>query len=87
MGVREVTCESRMPSQDKKDVAHIVALRAQKMVGKDFSISHCRGGEDPILWLPDIFLGAINAKHLGHDAYYDALKDFLIVERKTPDSA
>jgi hypothetical protein len=87
MGVKEVTCEARMASQDKQDVAHLVALRNQKRVAPDFTIQHCRGGDDPLLWLPDIFLGAINSKHLGDDWYYDALKDFLIVERTTPESA
>jgi hypothetical protein len=87
MGVREVICEARMPAQNQKDVAHIVALRGQKVVDRDFSISHCRGGDDPLLWIPDIFLGAINAKHLGQDTYYEALKDLLILERKTPESA
>lgn len=87
MGVKEVICEARMPSQDKKDLAHLVGLRNQKSVAHDFTIQHCRGGDDPLLWLPDIFLGAINSKHLGDDWYYDALKDFLIVERTTPESA
>lgn len=87
MGIQEVVCEARTPAQNTKDVAHIVALRGQKVVDRDFTISHCRGGDDPLLWIPDIFLGAINAKRLGEDSYYESLKDFLILERKTPGSA
>lgn len=86
MGIRSVTCEGRTAPQDKKDLAHIVALRNQKRVAKDFGINHCRGGDDPLLWLPDIFLGAINSKYLGDHSYYDALSKFLLVESKTPDS-
>lgn len=86
MGVRDVTCEARTPSQNKDDLAHIVALRSQKVVSADFRINHCRGGEDPLLWLPDIFLGAINARHKGDSRYYDALQEFLILESKTPES-
>ncbi|KRE72669.1 hypothetical protein [Arthrobacter sp. Soil762] len=87
MGIREVVCEARMPAQNQRDIAHIVALRGQKVVDRDFTISHCRGGDDPLLWIPDIFLGAINAKYAGQDTYYEALKDLLILERRTPDSA
>lgn len=86
MGVLQVTCESRTESQNKKDLAHIVALRGQKVVSTDFLISHCRGGEDPLLWLPDIFLGAINSNHLGESEYLEQLKGFLVLEEKTPES-
>lgn len=86
MGVQEVTCEARTASQNKSDLAHIVALRRQKIVTPDFRINHCRGGEDPLLWLPDIVLGAINAMHKGNSWYYDALREFLILEKTTPES-
>lgn len=86
MGIRQVTCESRMASQDKADVAHLLKLRSQKILGPEFDIAHRRGGDDPLLWIPDIFLGAINAHHAGNNEYYEALKGFLIYEAKTPDS-
>lgn len=86
MGIQKVVCEARTSAQNQKDVAHIVALRGQKVIDRDFTISHCRGGDDPLLWIPDIFLGAINAKHLGEDSYYESLKELLILERKTPES-
>lgn len=86
MGVRNVICEARTASQDKKDRAHIVALRNQRKVEQGFDIDHCRGGDDPLLWLPDIFLGAINSRHLGNSWYYDALSEFMILESKTADS-
>lgn len=86
MGVRDVVCESRMAKQDKDDVAHLLKLRNQRVLGPEFDITHCRGGDDPLLWIPDIFLGAINASHAGNDEYYEALKDFFIYDSKTPDS-
>lgn len=86
MGIGELVCESRSDSLNKKDLQHISLLRNQKAVAKEFRITHCLGGDDPLLWLPDIFLGAVNAKHRGDSSYYDALKGFLIVERRTPDS-
>lgn len=86
MGVRNVVCEARTSAQNQKDIAHIVALRGQKVVDRDFTISHCRGGDDPLLWIPDIFLGAINAKHQGEDSYYETLRELLILERRTPES-
>lgn len=86
MGVQDVVCESRMPSQDKTDVAHLLKLRNQKIIPPEFDITHCRGGDDPLLWLPDIFLGAINANHTGNSEYYDALKNLIVYDEKTPDS-
>lgn len=86
MGVHDVVCESRMANQDKADVAHLLKLRNQKILLPEFDITHCRGGDDPLLWLPDVFLGAINANHSGNSEYYEALKDFFIYDAKTPDS-
>lgn len=86
MGIQQVTCESRMENQDKKDVAHLLTLRQKKFVDPEFDITHCRGGDDPLLWIPDIFLGAINANHKGVSEHYDALKDFFVYNATTEDS-
>lgn len=86
MGVQKVICESRMQKQDKDDVAHLLKLRNQRVLAPEFDIDHCRAGDDPLLWLPDVFLGAVNAKHAGNDEYYKALQEFVIYDAKTPDS-
>jgi len=86
MGVESVVCEARTPAQDQKDLAHIVALRSQGVVTDKFRIDHCRGGDDPLLWLPDILLGAVNSAYLGTHEYLDVLKEQIVFEARTPES-
>lgn len=86
MGIHQLTCESRTESQNKKDIAHLLTLRQRKWVLDQFDISHCRGGDDPLLWIPDVFLGAINARHKGVTEHYEALKDFVVYDAATESS-
>lgn len=85
MEVFDLTMESRTPSQDASDRAHIVGLRNQGLDGR-LHIDHLRGGDEPLLWVADAVLGAINAEHLGNDVFITALRSTLIVEERTPDS-
>ncbi len=85
MEVFDLTMESRTPSQDASDRAHIVGLRNQGLDGR-LHIDHLRGGDEPLLWVADAVLGAINAEHLGNDSFITALRTTLVVEERTPDS-
>ncbi len=85
MKVHDLTLESRSRNQDTKDVAHIVALQGQGL-GRDIRISHLRGGDEPLLWIADAVLGAINAAHLGEVKYLDALSSTFVLQRLTADS-
>lgn len=85
MQVHQVTLESRQEAQNRKDIEHIVALQAQGQ-SPGIRLRHARGGDDPLLWIPDIVLGALNSLHLGDDQYWEQLHDKVILNRPTPDS-
>lgn len=84
-GVTEMTLESRSGSQDKSDRAHLVGLQNQGR-SKALRVEHRRGGEEPLLWVPDVVLGAINAARCGHPVHLDALRDSIVLEERTADS-
>lgn len=84
-GVRDVTLERRSDGQDKQDRAHVVALQGQGLY-PGLRISHRRGGDDPLLWIPDALLGAVNASIAGEHQYLELLRDGLVIVRKTLDS-
>lgn len=85
MGIHGLLCESRTQAQNRKDIAHVVGLRSQGL-SADFRIAHARGGDEPLLWIPDIFLGAVNAAVNGEAEYLETLKPTLILEARTPAS-
>ena len=64
MHVHNGTLESRQEAQNRRDVAHIVALQGQGQ-SAGIRLRHVRGGDDPLLWIPDAVLGALNSVHLG----------------------
>lgn len=85
MRIHDVTLESRQDAQNRRDVEHIVALQGQgQCVG--LRIQHVRGGDDPLLWIPDAVLGALNSSHSGNDQFWEPLQDKLLLNRETPDS-
>ncbi len=85
MEVFDVVLECRTPKQDERDKAHVVALQGQGFDTR-LRISHQRGGDEPLLWIPDAVLGAINAAYLGDGSYLEALSSTLVLERRTPES-
>lgn len=85
MEVHDLTLESRSRSQDNKDLAHIVALQGQGL-GRSIRICHFRGGDEPLLWIADAVLGAINAAHSGEEQYLEALSSTFVLQRRTAES-
>lgn len=85
MRVFDLTLESRSPDQDARDRAHIVALQGQGLHAA-IRVVHRRGGDEPLLWIADTVLGAINSAHLGQADYLEALAGTIIVQHRTPDS-
>lgn len=83
--VLDITLERRSDSQDKQDRAHIVALQNQGWL-PGLRISHCRGGDDPLLWIPDAVLGAVNASFSGDGGYLDTLRHSILIEKRTLES-
>jgi len=85
MHIYNVTLESRQKAQNQKDVAHIVALQGQGQI-PSVQLSHVRGGDDPLLWIPDAVLGALNSAHSGEKQYWETLTDKIVLNRTTPES-
>lgn len=85
MGVSALTLESRQMAQNRMDIAHIVSLR-NRGIATGLEVSHVRGADDPLLWIPDIILGALNTAHLGETRYWNALRDQVVLEKATPGS-
>lgn len=85
MDIHNVILESRDEAQNEKDIAHIVALQGRGQ-STGIRLRHVRGGDDPLLWIPDAVLGAFNAAHLGEEKYWEQLQDKVILNRSTPDS-
>ena len=74
MDVQDVSLECRQQAQDAKDIRHIVALQARNQA-KNLRLSHLRGKDEPLLWIPDTVLGALNAAQLGEPRFWDQVRD------------
>lgn len=85
MGICRVVMEGRSKKQDAQDRAHIVALQ-QKGVVPSIRIEHERGGDEPLLWIPDAVLGALNLRHKGQRECWDLLAESIVLQKKTPES-
>jgi len=77
----KVIVESRERNQDQADVNHLVSLRNSKEIYK-FRVTHLKGREEPLLWLPDIYLGVANSLRHGRQDFYDAVKKNIIADMR-----
>lgn len=85
MGIHDLTLEHRSESQNARDRAHIVALQGQGL-DRQLRIDHVRGGDEPLLWIADILLGAVNAASQGRPDHLEALQETIVVHQRTADS-
>lgn len=85
MEVFDLLLEDRTPSQNNRDRQHIVALQGQGL-DRRIRIAHQRGGDEPLLWIADVLLGAINSAELGWPAHLEALQETLMLRHRTVDS-
>ena len=85
MGINRVVMESRSKHQDAKDRGHIVALQGRGLF-QNMRIEHKRGGDEPLLWIPDAVLGALNLREKGHAECWEFLAESMVVLTKTSDS-
>lgn len=85
MEVHDLMLESRSARQDSNDVAHLVALQGGGL-DRQLRICHSRGGDEPLLWIADTVLGAINADKMGEQHYLEALSSTFLIHRQTADS-
>ncbi|WP_144784020.1 hypothetical protein [Microbacterium sp. BH-3-3-3] len=85
MEVFELLLEDRSPSQNSRDRQHIVALQGQGL-DRRVRIAHKRGGDEPLLWIADVLLGAINSAELGQSKHLETLQASLMLRHRTVDS-
>ncbi|MDQ1123463.1 hypothetical protein [Microbacterium trichothecenolyticum] len=85
MEVFDLLLEDRSPSQNSRDGERIVALQGQGLDSR-VRIAHRRGGDEPLLWIADVLLGAINAAALGQPAHLETLQETVVLRRRTVDS-
>ena len=83
--ITQMTLESRGEAQDKKDRAHIVALQSQGFDPR-VRIRHERGGDEPLLWIPDAVLGALNSARRGDPTHWDRVLETVLVFEPTAES-
>lgn len=83
--VCHLTLESRQEAQNQKDIKHLAPLQSSG-VYRGLRISHARGGDDPLLWIPDVVLGALNASKQGNPEYWDLLKGNVLSFCRAEDS-
>lgn len=83
--VRSAVLESRGSDQDAQDRAHIVALQGRGEV-PGLRISHRRGGDEPLLWIPDAVLGAVATVRRGRASSEECLLAGAVLVVRTPGS-
>ncbi|OZG69131.1 hypothetical protein [Bifidobacterium eulemuris] len=67
-GINQLCLESRGRALDGKDIAYWHALRNTSRI-QHIRLQHCKGGEEPMLWIPDQALGAFG-DHLIDDSLF-----------------
>lgn len=85
IGVSDATLESRSIDQDKRDRAHLVNLRSAGLA-RELATQHRRGGDEPLLGIPDIVLGALNAVSRGDRSYFSVIEESIVLHSHTTDS-
>lgn len=85
MEVTDLTLESRQQTQNAMDLEHIRILQGLGQAA-GIRLRHSPGMDDPLLWIPDMILGALNTSHLGDSRYWEALLDQVVLQKQTPDS-
>lgn len=85
-GILAAVLESRDAVQDSRDIQHIAALQgAGQATG--LRIWHRPGRDEPLLWIPDIVLGAFNAAAAGDGSFWEPVRDQMLLHRFAPGSA
>ena len=72
--VNDLVLEARTSTQDQMDIAHIAGLKNSGAYRR-IRLTHTRGGDEPLLWIPDVLLGAHNARHQNAGVAIDLMRD------------
>jgi hypothetical protein len=69
--------EARSKAQNLLDIEHIVGLRGRGM-HSNLYLTHIAGKEEPLLWMADAILGAVNAAALGDETHAQKLSPLAL---------
>ena len=78
-GVTQVWLESRTRSLNDKDVAAVDVWRSQHVISHKIRVDHSNPATEPLLWVPDIAAGAMNASEAGVTRWADVLKPLTTI--------
>lgn len=78
-GIHELVLESRGPSDDRRDIDMLNALRSQHRTSPATTLHHLVGAGEPMLWVPDSICGAISSLRTGDETYAAALGEALTI--------
>jgi len=70
--VRVATFEARSPTENKRDIMMVNALRGRHTISAGFRLEHTPGPAEPLLWVPDALCGAVVADRTGRPEYLQA---------------
>lgn len=76
--VENLVLESRSTRQNLRDRQHIIALQTSGDVPR-IRILHVPGRVEPLLWISDAILGAINAARLGDTQFMRRLNEHTMI--------
>ncbi len=85
LDVTDVTLEGRTATQDRLDINHIAGLKSAGVFTR-VRLTHMRGGDEPLLWIPDALLGVTNANRGGNDTYRSIVTNISLVVMNTAGS-
>jgi len=78
-GVAQVHLEAREARQNGRDLQLLGVLRSQQAIGPTIRMYHPAGPTEPLLWVPDLVVGAVGATRQGRGAYRAQLDGVLTV--------
>ena len=70
----------------RRSIVKTISALQSSGIYRGLRISHARGGDDPLLWIPDVVLGALNASKQGNPEYWDLLKGNVLSFCRAEDS-
>ncbi len=83
--IASITMETCTPHQNMKDIEHFRYFCGH-IFPQELRVEHVRGGDEPLLWIPDIVLGAVNAAALGDASFLSTISHAIAVREYTADS-
>lgn len=75
--VTTLTLEKRTPSQAQIDDRLVARLRGSKVITTDLRVSFVLGPQEPLLWIADQVLGAMNEAAAGNRRWSECLEGFI----------